>query len=141
MIPGYERHLNSVGSGKGIATYFKSEKTFIENDITKMNVQMTKVNLCDVNIISLYRSQGANNQEIVVCLEQLIDTDKPTIIVGDFNLCYVDQKENLIVKYLESHGFSQLVTEATHIQGGHIDHVYSNHSKTVYDVHVMAYSP
>ena len=106
-----------------------------------MNVQMTKLDFSDVKIISLYRSQGANSQEIVDCLKQLIEKDKPTIIAGDFNLCYVDQKENLIVKYLENRGFSQLVKEATHLQGGHIDHVYSNHDKAVYDVIAMLYSP
>ena len=106
-----------------------------------MNVQMTKLDFSGVKIISLYRSQGANSQGIVDCLNQLIEKDKPTIIAGDFNLCYVDQKQNLIVKYLENCGFSQLVKEATHLQGGHIDHVYSNHDKTVYDVFVMHYSP
>ena len=141
IIPGYETHLNSVGLGKGIATYFKSKKAYIETNITEMNVQMTKLIFSDVNIINVYRSQGANNQEIVDFLEQLIDTDKPTIIAGDFNLCHIDHKENLIVKYLENHGFSQLVKEATHLQGGHIDHVYSNHNKEVYSVSVMLYSP
>ena len=102
---------------------------------------MTKVHYSDINVITLYRSQGSDSQEFVDCLYQLIDTDKPTIITGDFNLCYIDQKENLIVKYLENLGFSQLVEEATHLQGGHIDHVYSNHNNEVYDVSVMLYSP
>ena len=65
--------------------------------------------------------------------------NKVTIIAGDFNSCFVDQRDNSITKFLEDIGFSQHVSEATHLMGGHIDHVYSNHDRNVYDVTVLMY--
>ena len=49
---------------------------------------------------------------------------KCTVIGGDFNICQAKNKQNSIAKWLSSFGFRQLVTEATHIEGGHIDHLY-----------------
>ena len=42
---------------------------------------------------------------------------------------------------LEDNGFCQLVHEATHIKGGHIDQVYSNHKSAEYQVSISLYSP
>ena len=50
--------------------------------------------------------------------------DKDVLIAGDFNICYMKNKTNKISKMLENEGFQQLVQHPTHIQGGHIDHVY-----------------
>ena len=57
-------------------------------------------------------------------LEQRIRWNRPTIITGDFNLCFKTNSNNGVTKRLLELGFTQLVKEATHIQGGHIDHVY-----------------
>ena len=42
---------------------------------------------------------------------------------------------------LEGQGFRQLVEEASHLQGGHIDHVYSNLDPDIFKVDIMMYSP
>ena len=42
---------------------------------------------------------------------------------------------------LEHAGFAQLVHEATHFKGGHIDHVYSNHNPSQLNVGISLYSP
>ena len=60
----------------------------------------------------------------MAALEVLISDEKPTLVTGDFNLCYKKNASNTITRKLEDSGFNQLVTEATHIQGGWIDHVY-----------------
>ena len=140
-IPGYKCHLNSVGEGKGIATFFKRGKANVVLDIKRPKVQMTKLSTVDVDILNVYRSQGADNKEMIDDLAALIDIDKITIIVGDLNFCYVDQRNHAIAKYLEDKGFSQHVQEATHLQGGHIDHVYSNHDPKLSEVNIMMYSP
>ena len=44
-----------------------------------------------------------------------------TLITGDMNLCLKKQPRNEMTKRLLDKGFSQLVTNATYIQG---DHVY-----------------
>ena len=71
----------------------------------------------------------------------LLNKSKFTVICGDFNLCYVDDKDNEVTKMLENNGFKQLVDEATHFLGGHIDHVYSNHNTQEYEVDIKLYSP
>ena len=46
------------------------------------------------------------------------------MITGDLNLCLKKSPRNFVTKRLCSMGFSLLMTEATHIQGGWIDHAY-----------------
>ena len=140
-LPGYELHLNSMGEGKGIACYFKHEKANITTDIKSPKFQMTKVKTPDIDIINVYRSSGADNKEMIDKLKQIIDMDKTTIVTGDFNLCFLNQRSNWVIEFLEDHGFSQHVIGATHLMGGHIDHVYSNHDPNDFDVNILMYSP
>ena len=54
-----------------------------------------------------------------------MDPENPTLITGDFNICYMKNGRNRMSKGLiEEYGMKQLVKEPTHILGGHIDHVY-----------------
>ena len=74
--------------------------------------------------INIYRSSSGSIPEALTALKGLIDKSKPNLITGDFNLCFTKNGANSITKGLQDCGFKQLVTEATHIQGGLIDHVY-----------------
>ena len=56
------------------------------------------------------------------------------------NICYLSTRNNRISKYLEQNGFSQLVREATHIQGRLIDHFYLKQADKVKSS-VLRYSP
>ena len=141
MIPGFDLHLNSVGVGKGIGTYFKSAKCSPEFNIKKQKLQITKISSSEIDVFNIYRSQGADSLELVADLREKISKDKITIVCGDLNLCFIKQRENCVTKMLEDYGFNQLVKEATHIKGGHIDHVYSNHDPGLFQVDVMMYSP
>ena len=47
-----------------------------------------------------------------------------TLIKGDFNLCTIRDQSNSLTSKLEKIGFKQIVKNATHIEGGHIDHCY-----------------
>ena len=58
------------------------------------------------------------------CLEFLVDSKRPTLITGDLNVCYNQNRNNAISNALQSLGFVQLVDKATHIMGGLIDHAY-----------------
>ena len=140
-ISGYELHLNSIGEGRGIATYIKKDKLSHIIDIKKPKVQLTKVSSPEVDIINVYRSQGANNCSLADELKSMVNKEKTTIICGDFNLCFVNEKNNELTKKLWESGFTQLVNRATHLKGGHIDHVYSNHDRNQLEVDVMMYSP
>ena len=71
----------------------------------------------------------------------MIDISRPTVIIGDFNICLRKNKNNSVTNFLTSKGFTQLVMKLTHIevieildtkiililicfQGGILDHVY-----------------
>ena len=62
--------------------------------------------------------------ELLNHLLQMLTADKPTLITGDFNMCYIIHRNNRMSQGLEKESFSQLVGEATQIRGGLIDHAY-----------------
>ena len=61
------------------------------------------------------------------------------MIAGDFNICGTQEKRNVVSLYLERQGFSQVIEEATHIQGRVIDHVYVNRKDII--IELQRYSP
>ena len=75
-------------------------------------------------------------------LKSIIDRKKPTIVKGDFNICIVKEKNNALTLMLEKMGFLQLMMNATHIGGGHIDHCYWLDTSEEWDIPtVERYSP
>ena len=62
--------------------------------------------------------------ELISQLETLIDPSKTSVIGGDLNICALAQPNNCVTTCLKEIGFEQIVTRATHIEGGLIDHVY-----------------
>ena len=57
-------------------------------------------------------------------IQFLIDDYKPTLITGDFNVCFRQNPNNAISRSLLKRGFIQIVESATHVMGGLIDHAY-----------------
>ena len=87
-------------------------------------------------------SEQGNTTELLKHITDCITKDKATIITGDFNICYHATKNNKITKYLEANGFIQLMTEATHIKGRHIDHFYfKSDEKILKNPLIYRYSP
>ena len=112
-----------------------------EKDIKKLNTQITLLSSPEMVVLNVYRSQGMNNDELANDLKSLINISKFTLVCGDFNLCYIESRTNAVTSMMEHLGFTQLVHEATHFKGGHIDHIYSNHSREHFLVNVCLYSP
>ena len=140
-ISGYDLHLNSMGVGKGIGTYYKAQKIVPKIDIAKPKAQLTLLSSTELDLVNIYRSKGMDNKELVQDLKDIINTDKFTVICGDMNMCYIDERNNEVTRMLNNNGFVQLVHEATHFKGGNIDHVYSNHNTSQFQVEVSLYSP
>ena len=46
-----------------------------------------------------------DNGELANDLRCMINKSKLTVICGDFNLCYIDDSNNVVTKMLESEGF------------------------------------
>jgi len=122
-ICGWKQHNNSVGRGKGISTLY-NDLYILDRDIKETHYQMTKIKSDFITIINLYRSEGAVTSLFLDDLLSLLSKED-TVIVGDFNLCFVDQRNHQIFRTLESLGFNQLVKKPTHIKGRMIDLVFS----------------
>ena len=141
-LAGYQPHFLNIGKGKGIATYYKTGVVKHEQDLKENNMQITKFTCHDLDIINLYRSSNGHSVELLNHLLKMITKGKPTLITGDFNICYSVNKNNRLSQGLEKNGFSQLVKQATHIRGGHIDHAYwRDQEQTWEEPQINRYSP
>ena len=89
-----------------------------------------------VNVLVVYRySSNTKIRESITELQTLLDkvADKPTVILGDFNLNTLDHENNSNVQeYINTFicsGFSPLINKPTHFKGGShtaIDHIWCN---------------
>ena len=79
----------------------------------------------NIDVITLYLSQQFDWRKLQELLDLWIRKDKSVAVIGDMNVDFLDGKHKLIT-YMENNGFTQLVKEPTHIQGGLIDHIYIN---------------
>ena len=141
-INGYSSQYNSVGPGKGLALYYKNQVFKPGPEIKEDKMQISKLVSNEVEVIIVYRSEQGNLNDLVEHLMKLIRKEVNTVVTGDFNICYVATRNNKITKFLENDGFSQLMNEATHLKGRHIDHFYfrpGNNPLEVTSIH--RYSP
>ena len=117
QLEGYRGYFASMGRGKGVAVYVKEGLTILSvNKFTDANIQLTNVVMKELEIINIYRSQDNPLASTAHHLQDLLDPVRPTLIIGDFNVCAT--KTNELSNYLCGEGFHQLVTLPTHIQGG-----------------------
>ena len=123
-MEGYEVAYNSVGPGKGVAAFYKAEIFNQRTDCRLEGAQMSMFESPEVDVIIVYRSQGQNLEEIADKVDVWRDPAKVTVVCGDMNVCLKKEARNKLTVELESMGFAQVNEEATHIGGGHIDHMY-----------------
>ena len=114
------------GRGKGIAIFVRSN-IFSSNcsgtSHATPTLQMMKLMMPTIDIINVYRSQNEPVEEVKRLLENVVEPRKPTIVLGDFNFCYL-KKKNCLSQWLEEVGFDQVVSSTTHIEGGLLDQAY-----------------
>ena len=117
QLEGYHGYFNSVGPGKGVAVYVKEGLQILGvHNFTDSNIQLSKITLRKLDIINIYRSQEEPLHSAAHHLQNFIDPEKDTLIIGDVNVCAT--KTNALRNFLEREGFRQLVTLPTHVQGG-----------------------
>ena len=138
--------MNNAQGRRGIATYYK-DTTFsgrnlnIEHkrtDAMQMTVLRIPTMTTNFSIINIYRSNNDNTLQDT--LVRVILPDSQTLVVGDFNLCFRKNPNNKVSAVLKDLGFSQIVNEATHIEGGTIDHAYFR-GDIFFNVDASLYSP
>lgn len=116
---------NSVGRGKGVATYYPEEFVVVDK-VTTGDLQITQLSSHDIDLFNVYRSHG--NISLIEHLQSLMSENRSSIIVGDLNIDY--SEDNLIVAQLLSLGFTQHVSKPTHSEGAILDHCYTNFAVT-----------
>ena len=102
---------------------FKTKFTF-DIDIATETYQMTKISSSSQDIINIYRSQGAPSFQFSSDLRTMFNYEKETLIVGDLNICFANERTHLVLQDIEKLGFTQKVQYPTHREGRQIDHVY-----------------
>ena len=101
-------------------------------------MQITTLEYSDLEVIKVYRSEQGSSSELLDHLKN----GMPTVICGDFNICYSSNRNNKITKRLEDNEFIQLMKEATHLKGRHLDHFYFHPGKIISKEHsIYRYSP
>ena len=123
----------NVGNGKGLVGYsdgsFRYEDSVIyeTHQIIKYSTSfLDKHNQeLQVLIISLYRSSRNSADELLIShIKRMIDLKQICIVAGDFNINFLIESNNMIIKELHRLNFKQMMDEPTHTQGGIIDHLY-----------------
>ena len=111
------------GRGKGVSVFMKqrySEKTWCN----KEGFQIAKITLNRLNILNVYRSSSVSAGDFCDKLKEFLASTEKQLVFGDFNVCGQREKTTKIPSFLSQLRFTQLVTEATQIQGRQIDHIY-----------------
>ena len=141
-ISGYSAHYNSIGAGKGLAVFTKDSSFKPTIDINKEQMQIIVLESEELKFITVYTSEKGNTSELLQHIQDNITDDTATVITGDFNICTQVNRNNKITKFLETNRFILLMTEATHIKGRHIDHLYFKPGKKISkNPSVYRYSP
>ena len=139
-IQDYDLHLNSNGKGKGIAIYCKKNTFHHEIDIREENMQLSKFSSSSIDIVVLYRSQTGNHNDMKANLVALASSNKPQLVIGDFNYCFLKESMNSTKKYLKENSFTQLVNEPTHIEGNLLDQAHVRDVKNINKYSVEIFS-
>ena len=124
-IIGYNGRFLNIGNGKGIATFIRNHVVCEhKQDVQKETLQISKFSVGGIDTISVYQSNSHSIIEVREALTSVVEVGKPTLITGDFNLCAKKNANNIITVSLTKMGFQKLIDRPTHVQGGHIDHIY-----------------
>ena len=116
-------HLNSSGPGGGLAVYFKSSYSHVE-DIKTKHHQLSKFRSSDYDVICVYRSKNESKQgqiQFLRDLQKLLNNRRKEIITGDFN---TDPDTSVIGREMRNWNYKQVISYPTHIDGNRIDHCY-----------------
>ena len=128
--------FSNHGRGKGVAAFYNSASDcIILNSFTSDKFSAIHLSKETFDVVFVYLSAGCKKDEILCQLKQWIVNEKPTTIMGDFNINY--KKEDKFIKSLEKMGFSQLIEESTCDTGSIIDHIYINDAMKLLDINIQ----
>ena len=140
-LQGYSKYFIKMGLGKGVGSYYDESRFTRKQDIQFEKFQASKFTHDEIDVICLYRSQITDSIHLLEELAKLVDVQRPTLIMGDFNICYKENSYNKLIQGLLNLGFSQLMQEPTHIRGRTIDHAYVLDPNRQLRLSIERYSP
>ena len=84
----------SQGRGKGMAVYVrKGLKIHDVQHHSSTNLQLLKISFAGLQIISIYRSKEEPFSSVIRHLENLLNQNTPTLVIGDVNYCFTEQND------------------------------------------------
>ena len=84
----------SQGRGKGMAVFTKRGLKYKDvRHHCSTNLQMLKICLEGLDVISIYRSKEEPFSSVVRHLQNLLDKTNPTLLIGDVNYCFTEQND------------------------------------------------
>ena len=98
-------------------------QSFSNGKFESLTVLLTLSPTTILSITNIYRSPDLNLKEFTNKLEFIISSSVPAIILGDFNVNLIDQQNCLLLNFMNSRGFSQVVSQPTTDNGTLIDHI------------------
>ena len=131
---GFKGIFANYGRGKGIAAFNKINCIKM-NSLASEKLSCIHLRNDKFDVIFVYASTGCQRGEIVNLLETWVDHQRPTVVMGDFNVDY--DKDNKFIKSLEENRFFQLMYEATCDTGSLIDHIYVNKAMKALNVTIQ----
>ena len=90
----YGSFFLSQGRGKGMAVF--TRRGLKPKDVrhhNSTNLQLLKICLDGLDIISIYRSKEEPFSSVVCHLQNLLDKTTPTLLIGDVNYCFTQQND------------------------------------------------
>ena len=129
--------------GNGLANYFKND-FYIQQSIYAEKFQICKLSseTLEIDILNIYYKKGQEN-EFLSYLNEFINCNKICFVFGDLNTDFLSESNDNVILWLQEHDFVQIIQNATHIQGGLLDHVWIPRnlvSKVRIDIKSLFYS-
>ena len=86
----------------------------------------------NIDIITLYRSQNCNLEELHNKIQALTERGRIQLIIGDLNFCQERSSTNIISTYLKNNNFQPLIGEPTHTDGNILDQAHFKDDSQTY---------
>lgn len=119
-LEGYNLYLTSLGTGKGLATYIKSQRCHNKiYETVEKNLQMQQFQIDGIFLTCVYRGQA--NVSFETKVTEQYHRGKISLICGHFDSCYQEHSGNKIYTVFRELGYKKLPTFASHLNGSHID--------------------
>merc|ERR1712051_1053744 len=123
-LDGFQGSFANFGKGKGVAGFSKMDLLAQPEIMSSISASAILFKTRYFNIIFLYLSNDYNKQNVFHLLDNWIQVQTPTAVMGDIN---EDALENsMFQNFMRSKGFNQMIDKPTRSSGKLLDHIYVN---------------